>query len=80
MGYLIGLVPLVALLLMFRQILPSNIALGIVLVGFMASVMVQQRIRQRYPYNFKERAEWWALGTYTALVVLLTVVLLSFWS
>jgi hypothetical protein len=78
LGYLVGLVPLLALLLMFRQVLPSNVALGLVLVGFMASVWVQQRIRQRFPQDFKQRAEWLALGTYTLLVVLVAVGFLSF--
>ncbi|RTQ48935.1 hypothetical protein EJV47_15185 [Hymenobacter gummosus] len=77
LGYLVGLVPLLALLLMFRQLLPSPVALGLVLVGFMASVWVQQRIRQRYPHDFKQRAEWLALGAYTLLVVLVAVVFLS---
>ena len=77
LGYLVGLLPLVALLLMFRQVLPSQVALGVVLVGFMASVWVQQRIRQRFPYDFKQRAEWLALGAYTLIVVGVTVAFLS---
>ncbi|OON65672.1 hypothetical protein [Hymenobacter sp. CRA2] len=78
LGYLVGLVPLLALLLMFRQVLPSQVALAVVFIGFMASVWVQQRIRQRYPYDFSRRAEWWALGAYTAVVVAVTSVYLSF--
>ncbi|MCC3158511.1 hypothetical protein LJ737_14770 [Hymenobacter sp. 15J16-1T3B] len=77
LGYLVGLLPLLALLLMFRQVLPSNVALAVVFVGFMASVWLQQRIRQRFPYDFKQRAEWWALGTYALLVVAVTAVFLS---
>ena len=77
LGYLVGLVPLLALLLMFRQVLPSNVALAVVFIGFMASVWLQQRIRQRFPYDFKQRAEWLALGTYTLLVVLVAAVFLS---
>ncbi|RAK69390.1 hypothetical protein [Hymenobacter edaphi] len=77
LGYLVGLVPLLALLLMFRQVLPSQVALGLVLVGFLASVWVQQRIRQRFPHDFKQRAEWLALGAYTLIVVALTAVFLS---
>lgn len=77
LGYLVGLVPLLALLLMFRQILPSNVALGVVFIGFMASVWLQQRIRQRYPYDFKQRVEWWALGTYFLVVVAITAAFLG---
>lgn len=77
LGYLVGLLPLLALLLMFRQVLPSNVALGVVFIGFMASVWLQQRIRQRYPYDFSRRAEWWALGTYTLIVVAVTAAFLS---
>lgn len=77
LGYLVGLIPLVALLLMFRQMLPSQVALGLVFVGFMASVWVQQRIRQRFPYDFKQRAEWWALVAYSLIVVGVTVAFLA---
>ncbi|GAB2955636.1 hypothetical protein GCM10027048_21890 [Hymenobacter coalescens] len=77
LGYLVGLVPLLALLLLFRQVLPASVALAIVLVGFMASVWVQQRIRQRFPYDFKQRAEWLALGAYSLLVVVITAVYLG---
>ncbi|GAB3823491.1 hypothetical protein [Hymenobacter jeollabukensis] len=77
LGYLVGLLPLLALLLMFRQVLPSNVALAVVFIGFMASVWLQQRVRQRYPYDFSRRAEWWALGAYTVIVVAVTVAFLS---
>lgn len=77
LGYLVGLVPLLALLLMFRQIVPSQVALVFVFIGFMASVWLQQRIRQRHPYDFKQRAEWWALGTYFLVVVGVTAVFLG---
>jgi hypothetical protein len=77
LGYLVGLIPLVALLLMFRQMLPSTVGLVLVFVGFMASVWVQQRARQQYPYDFKNRAEWLALGAYTLIVVLITAVFLT---
>lgn len=77
LGYLVGLVPLLALLLMFRQLVPSNVALAVVFIGFMASVWLQQRIRQRFPYNFKQRAEWWALGTYFLVVVGITAAFLG---
>jgi hypothetical protein len=77
LGYLVGLLPLLALLLMFRQLLPSPVALSLVFIGFMASVWVQQRIRQRYPYDFSRRAEWLALGAYTLVVVAVTVAFLS---
>jgi hypothetical protein len=74
LGYLVGLLPLLALLLMFRQLLPTQVALAIVFIGFMASVWVQQRIGQRFPYDFRQRAEWWALGAYVLIVVAVTVV------
>ncbi|ALD20506.1 hypothetical protein AM218_03830 [Hymenobacter sp. DG25A] len=68
---------MLALLLMFRQMLPSQVALVLVFIGFMASVWVQQRIRQRFPYDFRQRVEWWALAAYVLIVVGVTVVFLA---
>lgn len=69
LGYLIGLLPLVALLLMFRQVIPQGLGLGLTAFGFLVSYWVQQRARTRFPYDFKNRAEWLALGVYVAVVV-----------
>jgi hypothetical protein len=80
LGYLVGLVPLVALLLLFRQSLPQTLALGLATGGTVVSVWVQQAARKRYPYNFKNPGEWWALGVYAALVVgIIVVVQLTWW-
>ncbi|KAA9339273.1 hypothetical protein F0P96_01210 [Hymenobacter busanensis] len=73
LGYLVGIVPLLALLLLFRQVLPSTVALVLVMLGTFASVVVQQRVRLRFPYDFKRREEWWALGAYTLVVLVVTV-------
>lgn len=75
LGYLIGLVPLIALLLMFRQLLSQTLALGLMGVGVMASLWVQQRVRAKFPFDFRAQGEWLALELYTVLVVVVTVVL-----
>ena len=79
LGYLVGLVPLVALLLMFRQAIPQTLALGLTTGGMVVSVWVQQAARKRYPYNFKDPGEWWALGVYAALVIGMIVLVQVFW-
>jgi len=75
LGYLVGLVPLGVLLLLFRQTIPQPIGLGLVAAGFMGSIWLQQRARARFPYNFKDRAEWLALGIYAVSV---SAILLAF--
>lgn len=79
LGYLVGLVPLVALLLLFRQAVPQTLALGLATGGTVVSVWVQQAARKRYPYNFKDPGEWWALGVYAALVVGIIVLVQIYW-
>lgn len=69
LGYIIGLVPLIALLLMFRQVIPQTLALGLMGAGVMGSLWVQQQLKAKFPYNFKDRSEWLALGLYAVLVV-----------
>ena len=69
LGYLVGLVPLAMLLLLFRQRVPQGLGLGLVAGGFLASIWAQQRARALFPYDFKDRAEWLALGVYVVLVV-----------
>ena len=70
LGYLVGLVPLTLLLLLFRQRVPQGVGAGAwVAGGFLASIWAQQRARALFPYDFKGRAEWLALGVYVALVV-----------
>jgi len=73
-GYLVGLLPLVALLLMFRQVIPQGLGLGLSAFGFLVSYWVQQRARTLFPYDFKNRAEWLALGIYVAVVVAMLVL------
>jgi hypothetical protein len=80
LGYLVGLVPLVALLLLFRQAVPQTLALGLATGGTVVSVWVQQAARKRYPYNFKDPGEWWALGVYAALVVGIIVLIQVYWN
>lgn len=75
LGYLIGLLPLVALVLMFRQVIPQGLGLGLTAFGFLASYWVQQRARTLFPYDFKNRAEWLALGIYVAVVVAMLLLL-----
>ena len=78
LGYLVGLIPLFALLLMFRQIIPETVALVAVMLGTMASVLVQQRVRKKYAFNFRNRAEWLALGVYSLIVIGLTLAFFYF--
>jgi hypothetical protein len=69
LGYLVGLVPLVALLLMFQKAIPQGLGLALSAGGMVISIWMQQQARTRFPYDFKQRAEWLALGVYAAVVI-----------
>ncbi|PJJ59810.1 hypothetical protein [Hymenobacter chitinivorans] len=73
LGYLVGLLPIVGMLLMFRNLVPQWLALMLTMAGLYFSVQLQQAARQRFAYDFKNREEWLALGVYVALLVALMV-------
>lgn len=79
LGYLVGLVPLVALLLLFRQVIPQTLGLGLSAGGMLVSIWVQQAAQKRFPYDFKNRQEWLALGVYAGLVIGIVVLVQLFW-
>jgi hypothetical protein len=73
LGYVVGLLPIVGMLLLVRNALPQGLALGLTAGGLYFSMLVQQKAQRRFPYNFRDRGEWLALGVYLVLVVLLIV-------
>ncbi|UOQ70053.1 hypothetical protein [Hymenobacter cellulosilyticus] len=79
LGYAVGLLPIFGMLLLFRRAGPQWVGLLLSAAGFYLSVQLQQSARKRFPYDFKNREEWLALGLYTALV-LAVVVGISYWS
>ncbi|MBC6988819.1 MULTISPECIES: hypothetical protein [Hymenobacter] len=80
MGYLVGLLPLVALLLLFRQAIPQTPGLILAAGGTFASIWVQQQARNKYPYDFKQRAEWLALLVYALVVIGIVLVFTQLWN
>jgi hypothetical protein len=74
LGYLVGLLPIVGILLLLKHAVPQGVALGLMAGGLYFSTLVQQKAQKRFAYNFRDRGEWLALGVYAALVVVLIVV------
>jgi hypothetical protein len=73
LGYLVGLLPMVGMLLLFRHILPQWVGLMLTTGGLYFSIQLQQAAQKRFPYDFKNRGEWLALGIYAVLVAALAV-------
>jgi|GEM_PF-4602498 len=73
LGYLVGLLPMGGMLLLFRNTVPQGLALGLTAGGLYFSMLLQQKAQKRFPYNFRDRGEWLALGVYVVLVVALVV-------
>jgi hypothetical protein len=73
LGYLVGLLPIVGIVLLLRRVVPQGLALGLMAGGLYFSMLVQQKAQKQFPYNFRDQGEWLALGLYAALVVLLVV-------
>lgn len=77
-GYLVGLLPIVGMLLLFRHTMPQWVGIILTTSGLYFSVQLQQAAQKRFPYDFKHREEWLALGMYTLLVVVL-VLSIPYW-
>ncbi|MCB2407970.1 hypothetical protein [Hymenobacter lucidus] len=67
-GYVVGLLPMLGMLLLFRQTVPQWVALLLTTGGLYLSILLQQAARKRVPYDFRNPGEWLALGIYAALV------------
>ncbi|TGE29272.1 hypothetical protein [Hymenobacter metallicola] len=78
LGYVVGLLPIFGMLLLFRRAGPQWVGLLLSTAGLYFSIQLQQAAQKRFPYNFKNREEWLALGLYSALV-LAVVVAVSSW-
>ena len=78
LGYLVGLLPIVGMLLLYRQVIPQGLGLGLTAGGLYFSMLVQQKAQKRFPYNFRDRGEWLALVVYMALVAGL-VISVRYW-
>ncbi|UOQ50828.1 hypothetical protein [Hymenobacter cellulosivorans] len=78
LGYAVGLLPIFGMLLLFRRAAPQWVGLLLSTAGLYFSVQLQQAAQKRFPYDFKNREEWLALGVYSLLVVVI-VIAVSYW-
>ncbi|MCB2378958.1 hypothetical protein LGH70_15260 [Hymenobacter sp. BT635] len=78
LGYLVGLLPMIGMLLLFRQAVPQWVALALTAGGLYFSIQLQQAAQKRFAYDFKNRGEWLALGVY-ALVVAALALSIPYW-